>query len=95
VLLIAADCQGVPVAGATVAMAPKPEHLIYTAGPFPAPDAQATDGSGRVFGFNIAAGRTTSKAVYPDGGTGIAHIRVEAGAITIASTLPHSARCSP
>ncbi len=95
VLLIAADCQGVPVAGATVALAPKPERLVYTAGPFPAPDAQATDGSGRAFGFNIPAGPTTIKTLYPDGSIGIAHIQVEAGAISIASTLPHGARCAP
>ncbi len=94
VLLIAASCQGVPVAGAAVAMAPKAERLVYTAGPFPAPDAQATDASGRAFGFNIAAGRTTIKTVYPDGGIGTALVRVEAGAITITSTLPQQAHCA-
>ena len=59
-----------------------------------APDAHATDASGRAFGFNIAAGRTTIKTVYPDGRIGTARVRIEAGAITIASTLPQQSHCS-
>jgi hypothetical protein len=95
-LLIASDCsvKGAPVAGATVAIAPRPERLVYTQGPFPAPGAQATDSSGRVFGFNSKPGPATIVTHYPDGGTGVAQVRIEAGAITIASTLPRNAHCA-
>jgi len=96
VLVIASDCTagGAPVAGATVAIAPRPERLVYTQGPFPAPGATATDASSRAFGFNIAPGPATIRARYPDGDTGIAHVRIEVGAITIASTLPQNGGCA-
>lgn len=96
VLSIAADCssRGVPVEGATVEISPKPEQVVYTHGPFPAPGAEATDSSGRSFGFNIKPGRATIQAHYPDRSTGVAQVLVEAGAITIASTLPQNAHCA-
>ena len=93
VLFIAADCKGTPVAGATIAISREPERLVYTQGPFPNPAAQATDSSGRAFAFNIEPGRATVRARYPDGSIGVAHVLVEAGAITIASALPLNAQC--
>ena len=95
-LVIASDCtsKGAPVMGATLAIAPKAEQVVYTAGPFPAPLTAATDASGRAFGFNIKPGMATIRATYPNGDTGVSQVRVEAGAITIASTLPKNANCA-
>ena len=94
VLFLAVGCDGRPVAGATIAIAPKPEVIAYTNGPFPNPSAEATDGSGRAFGFNMKPGRATIRVRYPDGSTGISHIRIEANAVSIASTFPQNAHCS-
>ncbi len=94
VLFIAANCQGIPVAGATVAIAPHPEQLVYTRGPFPAWDATATDSTGRSFGFNLEPGPATVRSKYPDGRTGVTQVLIAPGAITIASTLPQNAHCT-
>ncbi len=94
VLFLAAGCDGTPVAGATIEIAPKPETVVYTNGPFPNPGAEATDSSGRAFGFNLKPGKATIVARYPDGSTGVSRVRIEAGAITIASTFPQRAHCS-
>lgn len=94
VLFLAAGCNGKPVAGATIRIAPKPETIAYTRGPIPNPSADATDSSGRVFGFNIQPGKATIVARYPDGSTGVTQVRIEASAVTIASTFPLNAHCS-
>ena len=93
VLAIVADCDGLPVEGATVEVAPVPHPLLYTSGPLPSTAAQATDSTGRVFGYNLEPGPIKIRAHRDGAFLGAAQAAAGPGEIAIASTVPPPAQC--
>ncbi|MEO7793344.1 MAG: hypothetical protein ABIV06_01110 [Thermoanaerobaculia bacterium] len=63
-VILVADCDGVPIQGATVAFAPAAGALRYLESGTPSPSATATDATGAAMGFNAPPGNTSLSALF-------------------------------